>query len=195
MLPDYLIGLDLGQVNDFTALAVVERPVAGAARLRSRFIRFGICSAWPLGMPYPQIVPAVARLATGAHWRAVTRLWWLIRRASAGPSWTCSVSTLVRVPIVPVTITAGKQRTATWTARACAEERVGHLSSVVVAKPTSQSGPKDCLMLRSLVRELLDFRVKITVAANETFGTWREGQHDDLVLAVALACWQAERSV
>ena len=33
------------------------------------------------------------------------------------------------------------------------------------------------------------FRVKITEAANETFGAWREGQHDDLLLAVALAAW------
>ncbi len=44
-----------------------------------------------------------------------------------------------------------------------------------------------------LVRELENFRVKITAAANETFGAWREGQHDDLVIAVALACWLAER--
>jgi hypothetical protein len=45
-----------------------------------------------------------------------------------------------------------------------------------------------------LVRELQNFQVKITAAANETFGVWREGQHDDLVLAVALACWWAERN-
>ena len=38
-----------------------------------------------------------------------------------------------------------------------------------------------------LIRELETFRVKITEAANETFGAWREGQHDDLLLAVALA--------
>jgi hypothetical protein len=36
--------------------------------------------------------------------------------------------------------------------------------------------------------------VKITAAANETFAAWREGAHDDLVLAVALACWHADRA-
>ena len=46
---------------------------------------------------------------------------------------------------------------------------------------------------QTLVRELLDFKVKITLAANETFGAWREGTHDDLVLAVAIAAWEAER--
>jgi hypothetical protein len=45
---------------------------------------------------------------------------------------------------------------------------------------------------KTLVRELTTFQVKITPAANEVFGAWREGQHDDLVLAVAIAIWQAE---
>ena len=44
----------------------------------------------------------------------------------------------------------------------------------------------------TLVRELLAFQVKITAAAHDTYGAWREGTHDDLVLAVALACWHAE---
>src|SRR5262249_53736892 len=44
-----------------------------------------------------------------------------------------------------------------------------------------------------LGRELLNFRVTITPSMNETFGAWREHEHDDLVLAVALASWLAER--
>ena len=28
---------------------------------------------------------------------------------------------------------------------------------------------------------------------HDTYGAWREGVHDDLVLATALACWYAER--
>ncbi len=44
----------------------------------------------------------------------------------------------------------------------------------------------------ALVRELGAFKVKITAAANETFEAWRERDHDDLVLAVAIAAWMAE---
>jgi hypothetical protein len=44
----------------------------------------------------------------------------------------------------------------------------------------------------TLVRELTTFQVKITPATNEVFAAWREGQHDDLGLAVAIAVWQAE---
>ncbi|MEJ7863244.1 MAG: hypothetical protein WKF90_16565 [Pyrinomonadaceae bacterium] len=39
----------------------------------------------------------------------------------------------------------------------------------------------------TLTRKLQNFRVKITDAANDTYGAWREGTHDDLVLAAALA--------
>jgi hypothetical protein len=43
-----------------------------------------------------------------------------------------------------------------------------------------------------LIRELENFRVQITSEATEVFGPSREGQHDDLVISVALATWYAE---
>jgi hypothetical protein len=41
--------------------------------------------------------------------------------------------------------------------------------------------------------EMADMRVKVTAAGNTQFGAWREGAHDDLVLAVAPACWGARK--
>jgi hypothetical protein len=43
-----------------------------------------------------------------------------------------------------------------------------------------------------LMRELGTFTVKVSETANESFESWRERDHDDLVLAVALAAWFAE---
>jgi hypothetical protein len=40
--------------------------------------------------------------------------------------------------------------------------------------------------------ELLNFKVKISDEGKDTYGAWREGIHDDLVLSVAIACWFAE---
>lgn len=38
--------------------------------------------------------------------------------------------------------------------------------------------------------ELQNFKVKINPeTAHDSYGAWREGQHDDLVLAVALGLW------
>ena len=45
----------------------------------------------------------------------------------------------------------------------------------------------------TLVKEMAEMRVKITGSGNEQFGAWRSGEHDDLVLAVALACWGVRR--
>ena len=45
-----------------------------------------------------------------------------------------------------------------------------------------------------LLKELENFRVKITPAANETFEAWRERDHDDMVLSVALAAWVGEQA-
>ena len=45
----------------------------------------------------------------------------------------------------------------------------------------------------TLVQELLAFQVKITPQGHDTYGTWREGAHDDLVLTVVLTCWDGEQ--
>jgi hypothetical protein len=40
---------------------------------------------------------------------------------------------------------------------------------------------------------MLNFKVKIDPeTAHESYSAWREAEHDDLVLAVALATWWAE---
>jgi hypothetical protein len=45
-----------------------------------------------------------------------------------------------------------------------------------------------------LKEELLNFRRKVDLrTAHDSYEHWRESDHDDLVLATALACWQATR--
>jgi hypothetical protein len=44
-----------------------------------------------------------------------------------------------------------------------------------------------------LRKELLNFRVKVDPrTAHDSYSHWREGDHDDLVLATACACWYRE---
>jgi hypothetical protein len=45
-------------------------------------------------------------------------------------------------------------------------------------------------LAETLKKELLNFKVKIDPAtAHDSYSHWREGDHDDLVLATAMACW------
>jgi hypothetical protein len=45
-----------------------------------------------------------------------------------------------------------------------------------------------------LSQEMLNFRVKIDpITAHDSYSAWREEDHDDLVLSVALAAWCGEK--
>jgi hypothetical protein len=69
------------------------------------------------------------------------------------------------------------------------------ISATLVLLQNGQLKIAEGLALReTLVKELLNFRVKINIAtAHDSYEAWREGDHDDLVLSVALACWAGER--
>ena len=47
----------------------------------------------------------------------------------------------------------------------------------------------------TLVRELAAFQVKTTAVSKEELDAWREGAHDDLVLAVAVGAWLGEHAM
>jgi hypothetical protein len=50
--------------------------------------------------------------------------------------------------------------------------------------------PRSLNLTETLRKELLNFRVKIDPrTAHDSYEHWREGEHDDLVLATAMACW------
>jgi hypothetical protein len=47
----------------------------------------------------------------------------------------------------------------------------------------------------TLTDELVNFKVKTSLTGHDSYGAgsdWRKGNHDDLVLALALACWYGE---
>ena len=49
-------------------------------------------------------------------------------------------------------------------------------------------------LAETLRSELLNFRMKVNIATgHDSYEAWREGDHDDLVLATAMACWKATR--
>jgi hypothetical protein len=94
--------------------------------------------------------------------------------------------------LVPVTITAGQSINATEDGSIRVPKRDLVCCLQVPLQARRLRVARSLLETQPLVRELENFRVKITEPANEVFGAWRLGQHDDLVLAAALACWWAE---
>ncbi len=68
------------------------------------------------------------------------------------------------------------------------------VSSVAVLLQTGRLRiPRNLPNADVLERELVRFRAKISLSGHDTYEAWREADHDDLVLAVALACWLNEK--
>jgi hypothetical protein len=195
----YVMGIDLGQSHDPTAIAVVEverrvrcsyggwnygiQQRAEGAEYRVRHLE-----RLPLRMAYPMQVAHVAGLLRAPELRG------------------CEVvidETGVGRPVADlfeegglrphrVTITAGMEETR-------AGERTWRVAKILlVSRLQAVLNTGDLRLspalaeLRALKQELSEFRMRYTPAGGAVFGA-REGRHDDLVLALALALWRAQQ--
>jgi hypothetical protein len=189
MTAEYFIGLDLGQTQDFTAMAVLERRAVDVAGGKPEYALRHL-QRFPLGTAYTAIVPAVAVLRSKEPLRQAPLV---VDQTGVGRA-VVDMLRQTASSVIAVTITGGHTvtRAEDGSYHVPKKELITALQVVMQARrlQIARSLPDASL----LVRELQQFQVKITAAANEIFGVWRNGQHDDLVLAVALACWWSERT-
>jgi hypothetical protein len=152
---------------------------------------------YPLGTPYPTIVAETVSLVRSPELKPARHdcLGLAIDQTGVGgPVLDLFRREEMPAEVVGVTITAGSG--SRWDERdnkafVSKVELVGTVQSLL---QTGRLKIVSSLRYADLLRrELLNFQVKITPSANETFGAWREGSHDDLVLALALAAWLGER--
>jgi hypothetical protein len=196
--PDrFVCGLDLGRQIDPSALALLQwhqwqlpghRPVYEVPTLKR----------WPLGTPYTQIVAEVAKfLKSPPLCQGPPVL--VVDATGVGTAVAeMSLQEFRKVGVVggfcEVTISAGSavtqdlKRPGSWHV---AKKQLASVMQVLLGHRRLRVA-EDLPEARTLKDELGKFTVKITEALNETFESWRESDHDDLVLAVALAAWAAE---
>jgi hypothetical protein len=177
----FVVGLDLGQVQDYSAVAVVQR-LAG----RESAVHVPHLERFPLGTRYPDIVSRMAQLLATPPLRGQASL--VVDATGVG---TAVIDLLSQANLSPIamTITGGDKihREAKNRYSIPKRELVGCLQ---VLLQTGRLKIASALPEANLlVKELLAFQVKITSHAHDTYGAWREGTHDDLVLALALAVW------
>jgi hypothetical protein len=204
-----VLGLDLGKAVDFTALAVLEwtwpPPARPGGRTDLPVYQVRNLRRWPLGTSYTEIAAWLVRLfqsdeakprpgppaavrapvlvadETGVGTAVVEMLREALVRAKAEGG-LCGVTITAGSAVSMVPNVSGRWRVAKK-----------ELASVLVRLFQSRRLEIAEVPERlDLFREAMEFSVKITPAGNETFESWRESEHDDLVLALALACWAAE---
>jgi hypothetical protein len=184
MAPQYIVGLDLGQTHDYSALAVVSRVPGNDALALPHLQRF------LLHTPYPEIVQAVSRLVAAPRLRAAPLV---VDQTGVGRPVVDLFRTSVGASrVIPVTITSGQAASVKPDGSRHVPKKDLVTSLVSLLEDRRLKVARDLAEARTLVNELLNFKMQITPAANVTYGAWRSGHHDDLVLAVALACWWAE---
>jgi hypothetical protein len=202
----FCIGLDLGQASDYTALAVVEKmakvgnenPAAKASYLHLRHLE-----RYPLRTPYPEIADQVAALIRSdvltmrmtndmlQEVRIPPEL--VIDQTGVG----APVADLLRarnLSFVAADITGGDR--VHWEGNTCRVPKRDLVSALEVSLQTGALKVAEGLELWGALRqEMQNFRRKIDLrTAHDSYEHWRESDHDDLVLALCLACWGAARA-
>jgi hypothetical protein len=193
------IGLDLGQAQDFTALAVVSRQRRDAYAEKEPMkppYDLPYLKRFPLGTPYTEIIPFVIEMLqtpelTGSmlvvDYTGVGR--------AVGDMFCDAFEKGITCRYCPITITGG-HTISPANAGGFNVPKKELVSALQVVMQTRRLRIAPTLPeAELLVKELQNFRVKITLAANESFEAWREGQHDDMVLATALATWAGEQAL
>ncbi len=204
-----IVSADIGQQRDHTGIAVlVEHEIRGDWDPAwytwewHKQTTVQHVERMPLMVSYPEIV---ARIKEVADW---VREWGT--RPTDGVWSHCGLSKLSAVvvdatgsgmPVVdllrqeqlntvlaPVMITSGDvahREGDLW--RVPKRDVVTNLQIILAQKRLKFSGKIAQASL--LTQEMQNMRVKNSAHGNEKFGCWREGEHDDLVLAVGLGSW------
>lgn len=194
-MSNFVIGLDLGQASDYTALAIVEKQfrtviknnayVEELSGLHCRHLE-----RYALGTLYPTIVSKVGDLLQMPLLRGAQ----LVLDATGVGRGVADMFTVAGVTPKPkkVVVTSGDSlNTAGGYLRVPKRDLVAAVQVPLQAKELKFA---DGLALGpTLVQEMLNFKIRITESAHDTYGSWRENEHDDLIFAVMLACWWARR--
>jgi hypothetical protein len=203
------IGMDLGQAKDFSALAVIEcvrtvkseynLPDYGNGVKTNNTVEQLNCihlQRWKLRTSYPSIVADVCEMINGLKpERTKCKPFLAIDATGVGaPVVDLFKRERINAQLVPVQIIGG-----TNVSEENGMTRVPKRDLVSVVQVGLQNRKlkiaESLQLAETLNRELQNFTVKITDAANDVYGAWREGTHDDLVLAVALAVWKANQPI
>jgi hypothetical protein len=195
---EYILGLDLGQSQDYSALVLIERippqrdetpmqvPVVVPSHLHVRYAH-----RWQLGTSYVQVAKDVATRLNRAPVNGAGKL--IVDRTGIGQAVVDFLRGMGLKP-VPVHVHGGSELTAGsrggWN---CPKRDLVGAVEILLQQGRLEFAKRMPLM-PALLQELTTFRAKINdITAHDSYSAWREQDHDDLVFALALAVWWGER--
>ena len=202
-MPEVIIGVDLGLRRDWTAIMAVERHLPQAQNRHTFTVIHLERGHWEL----PAVVDRAIRVVAEAQSQlGRDHVWLVLDRTGVGEFVPGPFRDAGLNPI-PMSITGGHRPTFNWRSSAYPRTAISVRAEGTVPKrdlvgvlqvllETDRLGFARALPdLDVLIRELNNFRAKISLSGNDVYEAWREGDHDDTVLATALACWFGERGL
>jgi hypothetical protein len=184
--------MDLGKRQDHTAIAVVERRESYAGHQRVRFHSAAVrhVERMSLGTPYPAVVERVKAIVQSDALRGECCL--TVDATGVGAAVVDMLrSARLGCELTAVTITGGNrahQGPAGWNVPK--QDLMSELQ--VLLEKRELRIARDLKGVRMLMRELMDVQARERSGGGVRAGAEGRGQHDDLVVALALACWKAK---
>jgi hypothetical protein len=195
-----IIGCDLGQKSDPTAIVVAEtelrpappwQPPAGSLLApvpRSEIVYIiRYLSRLPLGTPYPNVASRIVDIVRGVRDRKPASISLYVDATGVGtPVVDILRVALAAEPItlIPATFTHGERFIRDGTGA-----RVGKaflVSRLQALLQTDRIKLPKTAEADTLARELMDYEIKVSEDAQDKYGAFKVGSHDDLVTALGL---------
>jgi hypothetical protein len=188
----FFIGVDLGQSNDPSTIAVVRRiefRKRGGGDEKPPLFQVGHLERIPLRTPYPKVVERTQWLMQHPTCRGNAEL--IVDATGVGKA-VADIYRQYGIEFTGVVITAGNIQTnpepGIWHVPKI--ELISHLQALLHQGQLQIQ--KNLVEAETLVRELQDFKVNYSSSGFMSFSA-RQGKHDDLVLALAIAVWKAKQ--
>ncbi len=185
-----MIGVDLGQKRDPTAVCVAEvdrRQVEG--RRETHFLIRHL-ERLPLGTRYPKVAERIGDLAGRVREKAGTTPTVYVDATGVGqPVVDLLLEQVHGSSVVPVYFTHGDRRTET-TEGSTSRVSLGKAHLVSRLQALLQTGRLHLPRTEEagvLTEELVNYEIRVDERANDRYGAFRVGTHDDLVTALGLA--------
>jgi len=199
----YILSVDLGQLHDYTAMAVLEEKLlvmersdinlmnmklAGRQKIKAASVYHCIhLERIPLGTSYPDVIRRIGGLMNNPELVNETIL--LMDQTSVGRPVVEMAREKGLAPI-GITITGGRERKVSEDGYHVPKREI--IIELVKLFQSSRLIISDKLpFAKDLVKELINFRMKISKTGRDTYEAWRDEDKDDLVLALAMAAWFA----
>jgi len=180
-----VVGVDLGQQNDYTAICILEVEAGESENLYN----LRMIERLPLDTKYTEVVERVKAIFASPQMIRPKTL--VLDNTGVGRA-VFDMFVKAEMDPVGITITGGQEVNQTGR-----EYRVPKRDLVMTLKVVYQNRrlrvAKDIREAETFVHELQSFRIKVSLGGHDSYEAWREQDHDDLVLAVAIAAWYGER--